>query len=122
MIAANSAGGAVIFVVYIAFLALYFASMWKIWQKMGDAGWMGIVPILNYYRIFQRSKPENAILWTIGSFFCCIGVFVAMYDLAKLFGKELGYALGLIFLPFIFLPLLAFGDATYQGPPAPNLG
>ena len=45
-----------------------------------------------------------------------------MYDLARLFGKELGYALGLIFLPFIFLPLLAFGDATYQGPPAPNLG
>jgi hypothetical protein len=24
-----------------------------------------------------------------------------------------GFAIGLIFLPFIFYPILAFGDATY---------
>ena len=45
-----------------------------------------------------------------------------MIDLSKLFNKEVGFALGLIFLPFIFYPLLAFGNATYVGPPPPRLG
>jgi hypothetical protein len=89
---------------------------------MGDPGWMGIVPFLNYYRIFQRTKPEQAILWTIGSYFCCIGSIVGMIDLAKLFNKDVGFAIGLILLPFIFYPVLAFGNATYVGPPPPRLG
>ena len=37
--------------------------------------------------------------------------------MAKSFGKGVGYTLGMIFLPFIFFPMLAFGDAKYQGPP-----
>jgi len=37
-------------------------------------------------------------------------------DLAKSFGKEIGYAIGMIILPFIFYPMLAFGSATYRGP------
>ena len=102
--------------------AIELVSTWKIFVKMGDEGWMSIVPFLNIYRIFQRSRPDQAILWTILPFACGIGAFVAVFDLAKLFGKEIGYALGLIFLPFVFLPMLAFGSATYQGPPAPQLG
>lgn len=35
--------------------------------------------------------------------------------LAKAFGKGTGYALGLAFLSAIFLPMLAFGKARYQG-------
>lgn len=120
-----SAGGGIALVVVLlaslAFVALYIVSAWKIWQKMGDAGWMGIVPILNYYRVFQRTRPDQAILLTIGSFFCFIIGFFAMADLAKLFGKDAIYALGLIFLPFVFLPMLAFGGAQYQGPPPPSL-
>jgi len=38
--------------------------------------------------------------------------------LAKSFGKETGFAIGMIRPAFIFYPMLAFGDATYQGPPA----
>ena len=33
-------------------------------------------------------------------------------------GLSIGYTLGLLFLPFIFVPLLGFGDAKYQGPVA----
>jgi hypothetical protein len=35
--------------------------------------------------------------------------------LAESFGKGAGYAVGMILLPFIFYPMLAFGDAQYQG-------
>ena len=31
------------------------------------------------------------------------------------FGKGAGFGLGLVFLPFIFYPLLGFGDAKYTG-------
>jgi len=37
------------------------------------------------------------------------------FDLAKVFGKDVAYGIGLLFLPIIFLPILAFGDAKYQG-------
>ena len=33
---------------------------------------------------------------------------------AKSFGKGFGFSLGLIFLPFVFYPILGFGDALYQ--------
>jgi len=41
--------------------------------------------------------------------------FVLAFDLAKAFGKGAGFALGMIFLGPIFGPMLAFGDAKYQG-------
>ena len=121
--AAAAAGfGLGLMLFWLLIIVIMGVSMWKLFVKMGDPGWMGIIPILNIYRIFQRSRPDQAILWTILTFACGIGAFVAVFDLAKLFGKEIGYALGLIFLPFVFLPMLAFGSATYQGPPAPQLG
>jgi len=33
----------------------------------------------------------------------------------KAFGKSEGWTLGAIFLPFIIYPLLAWGDARYEG-------
>ena len=36
--------------------------------------------------------------------------------LAKSFGKGTGFALGMIFFPFVFYPILGFGDATYTAP------
>jgi Family of unknown function (DUF5684) len=114
-------GGAFL-LIWLAFLVLYLVSAWKIWQKMGDPGWMGIVPLLNYYRVFQRTRPDQAVIFTVLSFFCCIFGLIGVADLAKLFGKDALYTLGLIFLPFIFLPMLAFGDAQYQGPPPPQFG
>jgi len=41
-------------------------------------------------------------------------------DTARRFGKGTGFGIGLFFLPFVFFPLLAFGDAQYAGAaPAP---
>jgi len=113
-------GGAVFFLfflIWLAVLAFFLYSNWKVWEKMGDPGWMGIVPILNVYRVFQRSRPESAVLYTILSILPCISIVMAVLywiDLGKLFNKS----------PFhgFLTPLLAFGDATYVGPPPPRLG
>lgn len=39
-------------------------------------------------------------------------------DLAKSFGKGAGFGVGLLLLGFIFTPILALGDASYEGPSA----
>ena len=49
----------------------------------------------------------NIIVWII----------VAI-DLAKSFAKSTAFAVGLIFLAFIFIPILGFGPARYVGPAA----
>ena len=108
--------GLVFFLIYLAILALFLFSAWKVWEKMGDPGWMGIVPILNTYRVFQRSRPDQAILFTILMFIPCVNfvmIFILWNDLGKLFGKSIVH--GALF------PLIAFGDAVYQGPPPPQL-
>jgi len=41
---------------------------------------------------------------------------MTMYKLAKVFGKGVGFCIGLIFLSVVFYPLLAFSDSKYMGP------
>jgi hypothetical protein len=42
-------------------------------------------------------------------------IIILLYlQLAKAFGKDTGFGLGLVFLPIIFLPMLAFGKSQYQ--------
>ena len=37
-------------------------------------------------------------------------------DLSKSFAKTSGFAVGLILLAFIFIPILGFGASSYSGP------
>jgi hypothetical protein len=93
---------------------LMIVSWWKIFVKAGREGWESLVPILNVVRILQIS---NVPLWAI--ILCFIPVANVVfplwlgYALAKSFNKSVGYALGLIFLPVLFYPHLAFSDASY---------
>ena len=43
-----------------------------------------------------------------------IGIIVTL-KLAKVFGKDIGFGLGLLFLGFIFYPILAFDSSKYIG-------
>jgi hypothetical protein len=47
---------------------------------------------------------------------------ILLIDLAKSFGKGVGFGIGLLLLPFIFFPILGFGSAQYQGPTALGAG
>lgn len=103
-----------------------------LFRKMGLPGWYAIIPFWNTYN--QVSKTWLVTPW----FWVYLGLFVAPWflegfllsvvsilafalgvamnlKLAAAFGKGVGYCLGLIFLPVIFLPVLAFGQATYIG-------
>ncbi len=46
---------------------------------------------------------------------------ILIIDLAKSFGKGVGFGIGLLLLAVIFFPILGFGSAQYQGPAAGGL-
>jgi hypothetical protein len=103
-------------IVALLFAALLVASLWKIFAKAGEPGWAAIVPI---YNIVVLLKVAGKPIWFIVLFFVplvsLVAAFLVSFGLAKNFGKGGGFGVGLALLGFIFYPILAFGDAQYQG-------
>ena len=89
---------------------------WMIFKKMGRQGWEGIVPIYNTYVLCQElyGNGWKFLLLLIPIYNIVLGI-QTQVRLARAFGKSGGFAAGLVFLPYIFVPLLAFGKETYQG-------
>lgn len=115
--------GPVFWIVCIAFVVVEIAAIWKTFVKAGKPGWAAIVPIYNAIVILQiAGRPVWWFLLYLIPLVNIIIAIIVMMDFAKSFGKSVGFALGLIFLPIIFFPILAWGDADYLGPPtAPAL-
>jgi Family of unknown function (DUF5684) len=111
---------AMIFGLLIALLII--VAMWKVFTKAGQPGWASIIPIYNLY-IWCKivGRPWWWILLMLIPFVNFIVAIILSIDLAKSFGKGVGFGLGLALLGFIFWPILGFGSAQYQGPSAGGL-
>jgi uncharacterized membrane protein YhaH (DUF805 family) len=108
--------GAVIFMLfYLAIIVFVIAGMWKTYAKAGKPGWAVIVPIYNIIVLIEiAGRPLWwIILWLIPIVNFIVAIMV-LNDVSKRFGRGIGTTLGLIFLPFIFYPILGFGSAEYQ--------
>ena len=92
--------------------------MWIVFRKAGKPGWAAIVPFYNLYVLFDITWGSGMrfLLMLIPLYNIILGI-QTQIRLAKAFGKGGGFAAGLIFLPYVFMPLLAFGKGTYQGVP-----
>lgn len=101
-------------------------AMWKIFTKAGKPGWAAIVPVYNMVVLYQIVGLNPLLLLIlIGAiipfvnFLVMIAFFIlniiSSIRLAKVFGKGTGFAVGLIFLPFIFQLILAFDKSEYVG-------
>jgi len=112
----SQGGGCVAGIIQLAIFAVMIASLWKIFTKAGEPGWAAIVPIYNIIILLKIvGRPWWwFILMLIPLVFIIFAIIVAL-DLAKAFGKGVGFAVGLILLPIVFYPILAFGDAQYGG-------
>lgn len=106
----------VLIVVMLAIFAVSIASMWRIYQKAGKQGWECIVPFYSYYVMYDFCLG-NGWLFLLQFVPCAniIAMFVLYYKLCTCFGKGVGFYLGVLFLPIVFLPILAFGNAQYLG-------
>jgi len=124
-------------------LLIQILSYVMILKKMGKNGALGIIPVVGEWAmskdLFKRMRSfwRPAILTAavcvttliigVHNFygfvlnilaFVVYGIFLArLYNrLARQFGKGGGFALGLIIIPVLFLPILALGKSTYLGP------
>lgn len=100
----------------LAVAVIVIVGLWRVFAKAGKPGWAAIVPIYNLVVLLEIvGKP----LWWIVLFIIPIVNFVAgilvNVELAKCFGRSIFFALGLIFIPVIFFPILGFGSSKYLG-------
>ena len=106
----------VYWVILIAILVLQIVAYWKIYTKAGKPGWASLIPIYNVVVLFQTANMSA--LWVLAMLVPILNIvaMILLYvNLAKAFGKSGGFAVGLIFLNIIFMAILAFGSAEYEG-------
>ncbi len=96
---------------FLGIAIIQIISLWKIYAKAGEHGWASLVPFYCNYVLYK-------ITWDNGWLFLLnlipgvnvIMTLITNYKLAKVFGKTDAFGIGMVFLPFIFIPILAFGD------------
>lgn len=88
-----------------------------VFSKAGHPKWAAFVPFYNSWIIVQISGRPASSFWL--QFIPYAGIYwaiVSLNDLAKSFGKDAGYTVGLVFVPVVFASILSYGDARYLGP------
>ncbi|WP_075590661.1 DUF5684 domain-containing protein [Labilibacter marinus] len=106
--------GAIIFSLLIA--VFFIIVGWKIYEKAGKPGWAVIIPI--YREIVLLEIIKKPMWWIIMLFIPPFSIIFGIWSvnlLSKSFGKGVGFTIGLLFFPYIFGPILAFGSAKYEG-------
>ncbi len=115
--------------VFIAWGILMIPAMWALLAKAGQPGWAVLIPF--YYQYILCKMIDKSGWWVllmclpyIGAVFSVIFMIMWCGQVAKDFGRGGGTAVGMFFLPFVFIPMLAFGSAQYGGrtpssPPPP---
>ncbi|HET6350647.1 MAG TPA: DUF5684 domain-containing protein [Coriobacteriia bacterium] len=112
----TSTNGETSSIVSVIWAVVMIIAMWKVFEKAGRPGWAAIIPIYNIYILLKVAGWSG--WWLLVLLIPLVNVLVSLfitYDLARVFGKGFGYFLGLWFFGFIFLPILGFGRAQYQG-------
>ena len=107
--------GGAFFLVFLVVFVIVAAGMWKMFEKAGEPGWAALVPIYNLVVLVKIAGKE--VWWVILMLLPCVNFVAAVLiciDIARKFGKDTLYGVGLAFLPFIFFPMLGFGAAQYD--------
>mgnify|MGYP001466192877 CR=1 FL=1 len=100
--------------IILLFLVLIIIPIWCIYEKADKPGWAAIIPIYNslvwfeiinkpWYWLLLICIPYIGLIWSVWS----------INLLVKRFGYSEGFTVGVLFLPFIFLPIIAFGNSKY---------
>ncbi|WP_143320466.1 DUF5684 domain-containing protein [Clostridium sp. HBUAS56010] len=121
----------------LVLLVVITVSKWMIFVKARENGWAAIIPFYGDYVLSQVVFGSNIYfkllmvsiafrLFNRMTGFAVLGIIAALIqlfmhikcsiNLAYSFGKGKSFIVGLIFLPIIFYPILAFGNSKYISP------
>lgn len=102
-------------IIWFLLVVFIIVSFWILFTKAGQPGWAILIPIYNIIVLLEVAKKP---WWWIFLFLIPVVnlvIAIMMYHAISLnFGKGAGFTVGIIFLPIIFIPILAFGDAKYN--------
>jgi hypothetical protein len=116
-----SGGFGIFAIVWLAVAVFMLVALWKVFTKAGQPGWGVLIPIYNTYLMLKiAGKPGWWLLMMFIPIVNVVFAILAMIGLANNFGKGGGFVVGLLFLPFIFYPILGYGSATYRPLPTPH--
>jgi len=95
---------------------LFIAAQWRIFAKAGQPGWAALIPIYNFM-VMSKVGGRSAVfgLTLLIPFVNFVTFVMVSHGISKAFGKGALFTVGQIFVPIVFLPLLAFGDSKYVG-------
>jgi hypothetical protein len=119
LIQQSDGGNTAVWLFSLLWGVLTIVASWVIYKKAGQPGWAAIIPIYNWLvllRIIGRSWWWLLLL--LIPFVNIVIFIIMMLDLAKSFGRGVGFAVGLILFTAIWLLILAFGSSQYIGPAA----
>ena len=130
-------------IVLFVYAILMIVSTWRIFKKAGTGGWKALIPVYSEYTLYKIAWKKKyffiMLLFTI-LFYALLEIaaylpkfgfaslaaaiifgnamvvtaIISRIKLAKAFGKGDGFAIALVVLPVIFLPVLAFSKAKYR--------
>ena len=98
----------------IVFAVFIIVAEWKLFSKANQPGWAIFIPIYNILVLLKVAKMSwwNILLLLIPIVNIVI-TFMVYINIAKNYGKDAGFGVGMVFLPIIFIPVIAFGNAVY---------
>ena len=134
-------GGIFNMIFTLVWVILTVIARWLVFQKAGQAGWKSIIPFYSDYTFYKIAWSPNVYwLWLICSvvsegagrsadgFWSLMGIVSALFglvvallaflfaqNLAKCFRRGILFGIGLWLLEPLFLMILAFGSARYEG-------
>ena len=109
-------GGLLAALIPLALVILCIVGVWKVFIKAGQPGWAVLVPIYNAYVALKvAGKPGWWLILLLIPFVNIIFGILVVLAIAANFSKGVGFAVGLLFLPFVFYPILGFASAQYNG-------
>ena len=122
--------GVFLVILVIGLIAVVIISYWKLFKKAGKPGWAAIVPGYNAWVLNEIAGAHwvwfiilmvaSAGTTSNGGYGSSCSIMVVIVDLivsiniAKKFGKGVGFGVLCALLPFVGYPILAFGSDEYN--------
>lgn len=106
-----------VIVVYLAIIVVEVAALWMVFTKAGQPGWASIIPVYNAYVLCKiANRPGWWVILFLVPIVNIIFAILVWNDISRAFGHGGGFTAGIVFLGFIFIPILGFGSSRFGGP------
>ncbi|MBQ7524472.1 MAG: hypothetical protein IJT08_02605 [Alphaproteobacteria bacterium] len=98
-------------IIIIAAAIIGIVSIWTIYERIDERGWKSLIPFYRWVVLFRGVglSPWLSLLMVLLAINLIVLVVLYIY-MTRVFKRSYFFVLGLVFLPFIFIPIIAFGE------------